>query len=81
MKTGRIRVKVQPGLFPQERTVSFNAGNREYELVVDEEDIQDGTLQVYIVAQSGEEALIDLPRDTFSAGSRVRVPTSTLLPA
>lgn len=77
----RLRVEVQPGMFPSERTVTFEAGGRRYVLIVDEEDVKDGTLQVYVVAQGGDEALVDLPRDTFTSGSRVRIPRSDLLPA
>lgn len=78
----RIRVTIQPGGFPSERTVSFDAGGRSYALVVDAVDVApDGTLLVYVVDQRNGEALVDLPRDTFTSGSRVRVPASALLPA
>jgi hypothetical protein len=78
----RLRVEVRPGMFQSERTVSFEAGGRRYVLIVDEQDVAaDGTLKVYVVDQYGDEALVDLPRDTFSSGSRVRVPSSALLPA
>jgi hypothetical protein len=77
----RLRVEVQPGMFKSERTVSFEAGGRRYVLMVDEEDVKDGTLAVYVVDQQGDEALVDLPRDTFSSGSRIRIPNSALLPA
>jgi hypothetical protein len=69
-------------MFKSERTVSFEAGGRRYVLIVDEQDVDaDGTLKVYVVDQHDDEALVDLPRDTFSSGSRVRVPSSVLLPA
>jgi hypothetical protein len=77
----RLRVDVQPGMFQSERTVSFEAGGRRYVMIVDEEDVRDGTLVVYVVDQRDDEALVDLPRDTFSSGSRVRIPNSALLPA
>jgi hypothetical protein len=78
----RLRVNVAPGMFQSERTVSFEAGGHRYVLVVDEQDIAaDNTLKVYVVDERGDEALVDLPRDTFSSGSRVRVPSSVLLPA
>ena len=51
-------------------------------LIVDENDVTpDGTLKVYVVDQRGDEALVDLPRETFSSGSRVRIPSADLLPA
>jgi hypothetical protein len=77
--TKRLRVKVEPGLFPSERTVSFEAGGRQYSLVVDQRDVQDDTLPVYVVAEHEDEALIDLPRETFTSGSRVRIPRAALL--
>lgn len=78
----RLRVEVKPGMFQSERTVSFEAGGRRYVLVVDERDVAaDNTMRVYVVDESGEEALVDLPQETFSSGSRVRVPVSVLLPA
>ena len=77
----RLRVSVQPGMFSSERTVSFEAGGRRYVLIVDQEDVaEDDTLMVYVVDQRDGEALVDLPRDTFTTGSRVRVPSSVLLP-
>jgi hypothetical protein len=78
----RLRVRVEKGLFPSERTVSFEAGDRSYSLVVDEQDVApDDTLMVHVVDERGDEALVDLPRETFTSGSRVRIPTSELLPA
>ena len=81
MRAGKIQVIVQPGLFPSERTVSFRAGDRHYEMVVDQEDVADGTLVVYVVAERNGDAMIDLPRETFTSGSRIRIPTAELLPA
>jgi hypothetical protein len=78
----RLRVRVEKGIFPSERTVSFETGGRNYSLVVDEQDVAaDNTLVVHLVGQQGDEALIDLPRETFTSGSRVRIATSELLPA
>jgi hypothetical protein len=78
----RIRVHVEARGFPSERTVSFDAGGRTYSLVVDAVDVApDGTLLVYVVDQQNGEALVDLPRDTFTSGGRIRVPSSALLPA
>ena len=62
MQRRRIRVKVRPGIFPSERAVSFEAGGKQYSLIVDERDIDEDTLTVYVVAESPErgEAVIDL---------------------
>jgi hypothetical protein len=83
MNRKRIRVDVKPGMFSSERAVSFQAGGERYTLLVDEEDIRqdDNTLEVYVVDQSGNEAIVDLPRETATAGTRVRVPKDLLLPA
>ncbi len=81
MQRGRIRVRVQPGMFQSERSVSFQVGDQAYSLFVDQSDVQSDTLSVYVVEQRGDEAVIDLPRDTFTSGNRIRVPTSYLIPA
>lgn len=77
----RLRVRVEPGMFESERSVSFEAGGKTYTLIVDKADVQGDTLRVYVVEQRGNEALIDLPRDTFTSGTRIRVPADVLLPA
>ena len=78
----RLPVTVQPGMFESERTVSFEGAGRRYVLIVDAQDIApDNTLKVYLVDERGDEALVDLPRETFTSGSRVRVPSAVLLPA
>lgn len=78
----RLQVTVGPGMFESERTVSIQGAGRRYVLVVDAQDISpDNTLKVYLVDQRGDEAWVDLPRETFSSGSRVRVPSAALLPA
>lgn len=79
MGKSHLRVNVEAGMFDTERTVSFQAGERNYTLIVDEEDVQDNTLEVFVVAQDNGEAIVDLPRDTFTSGSRIRVPLGDLL--
>lgn len=73
-----IRVRVEPGMFSSERYVMFDAGDKSYGLFVDERDVQDSMIPVFVVAQQGEEAIVDLPRETFTSGNRVLVPTSIL---
>jgi hypothetical protein len=68
-------------MFPSERTVSFEIGGKQYTLIVDEADVQDGMLTVYVVEQSDQEALVDLPRDTFTTGNRIRIPKTALIAA
>ena len=76
----RIPVEVHPGMFPSERAVSFQAGGKEYTLLVDARDVENETLRVSVVEEGDIEALIDLPRDTFSSGPRIRVPKELLQP-
>ena len=78
MKRGKLRVHVSPGLFSKERTASFEAEGGKYTLIVDEEDVVDNQLLVYILQEDDRKALIHLPRETLNAGSRVVVPRSAL---
>jgi hypothetical protein len=77
----RLRVKVEQGMFSSERAVSFRAGDQNYMLFVDESDVQGDTLEVFVVAERPDEAIIDLPRDTFTSGNRIRVPAGLLIAA
>ena len=80
--TRRIKVsEISPGMFESERYVILNVENRPYSLMVDESSLKGDTLEVSVVAQNGDTAIIELPRDTFNAGSRIRVPKSMLLAA
>jgi hypothetical protein len=73
-QTAWIPVEVKPGMFQSERSVSFEAGGQPYSLIVDQSDVQDGKLRVRIIEHYGGEMVIDLPRDTFTSGNRIRVP-------
>jgi hypothetical protein len=83
-KRWRIMVTVEPGTFSNERLVSFRTGDRIYNLLVDVEDVvetpEGAYLEVYLVDERNGEALIDLPRDTFSSGPRARVKRQQLQP-
>ena len=83
MKKSRIRVQeVGPGVFSRERSVSFQVGDKHYTLIVDQDDVgEDNTLAVNVIAEGEHEALIDLPRDTFTTGNRIRIPKHYLVPA
>lgn len=80
MQMRRIRVTVEPGTFSSERNASFRIGKTRYSLIVDKQDVQDDTLNVVVVAEVDEDAIIDLPRETFTSGNRIRVPKNVLLP-
>ncbi|MDQ2687332.1 MAG: hypothetical protein M3Y28_05640 [Armatimonadota bacterium] len=78
----RIRVTaVGPGVFSTENAVSFEADGKEYTLLVDKDSLKNNMLEVQVVAEGEKEALIDLPRDTFTSGSRIRILKDQLLPA
>jgi len=66
-------------MFQSERSVSFQVGDQAYSLFVDQSDVQNDMLSVYVVEQKGDEAVIDLPRETFTSGNRIRVPSSYLI--
>ena len=74
--------KVGRGMFSSERSVRINAGGQVYNLIVDEEDVRPGDLlEVTLVGEQNGVALVDLPRESFTSGTRIEVPTSALLPA
>lgn len=78
----RISVsEVGPGLFSNERFVMFEVAGKPYSLFVDAGSVKDKTLEVQVVEGDGDTVLVELPRDTINAGSRVRVPKADLLPA
>ena len=74
-----IRVSVEDGVFSSEKTVSFNVKERKLTLLVDNDDLIAGNqLRVSVLDTRGEQALVDLPREPFSGGSRLLVPTALL---
>jgi hypothetical protein len=81
MKRALVRVEVSPGLFSSERTVRINAGDRSYQLLVDASNLcgNEG-LWVHILDENDKEAIVDLPQETFSSGSRIRLPQTSFLP-
>lgn len=81
MKAGRLRVNVRKGMFQSELAVSFEASGQQYALIVDHEDVVDDLLKVYIIAEGERETIIDLPRETFTSGNRIRVPAGMVQPA
>ena len=80
MKEGQIKVKVGPGMFSSERSVVLNVGEKCYNLIVDKQDVKSSMLTVYVVADTGDRGLIvDLPRETFTGESRIRIPRTALV--
>lgn len=78
MKRGRIAVSVDAGMFETERSVSFAGVGQTYHLMVDERDVRDGKLEVGILDESRDTLLVALPTDTFTSGSTVRVPRTSV---
>ncbi len=76
----RIRVnEVKPGMFSTERYVAFEVAGTEYSLFVDQTSVSDHTLEVKLIENYQDQALVELPRDTFTAGSRVFVPRNLIV--
>lgn len=71
-------VSVDAGMFETERSVSFPGVEQTYHLMVDERDVRDGKLEVGILDESRDTILIALPADTFTSGSTVRVPRTSV---
>src|SRR5438067_12074849 len=79
MKTRRIRVHVEPGMFSSERFVSFAAGDRKYALFVDQAAFRADPIEVGSVAEKADEALGDLPGGTLTSGNRIRIRKTCLV--
>jgi hypothetical protein len=76
----RLRVSVKNGMFSSERSVSFSAGTASYSLLVDEQDLTaNNLLRVVLVGIDGSDAVVELPRETFTSGTRIRIPRSLVL--
>jgi len=76
----QIKVSVKAGMFSSERSVSFSTGAVSYSLLVDEQDLTpDHLLRVILVGIEGGDAVVELPRETFTSGTRVRIPRSLLI--
>ena len=77
----RIRVSVEPGIFSMERWAAFEVNGQSYNLIVDAESLKGDELEVHVVADRGEDAIVDLPRETMTTSNRILVPKTMLLPA
>ena len=73
MTRGRIAVKVENGMFDSERSISFAGIGQTYNLIVDENDVADGKLEVQVLEEAQDTVPVALPRDTFTSGSTARV--------
>jgi hypothetical protein len=84
-----LKCKVGLGMFKSERTVTVKVDDTEYSAIVDADDVRiarepvgdelvDGLVRVFVIERGLDKALIDLPRETFTSGTRIIVPLSLL---
>ena len=84
-----LKCKVGLGMFKSERTVTVKVDATEFSAIVDAEDVRvdeepkgdelvDGWVRVFVIEKGKDQALIDLPRETFTSGTRIIVPMSLL---
>jgi len=78
MNRAFLRVEVGPGMFSSEKTVSFRVNGTRYTLIVDSSDVVDNVIQVVVLERKRDHAIVDLPRETFTTGNRIRVPLELL---
>lgn len=80
MKPTYIKVDVKDGLFSSEKIVNFDVGSEKYSLIVDSSDIIEGDkIQVRIIDETPEYAVVDLPNETFTSGNRVKIQRNLLV--
>ena len=75
-----IPCTVYPGMFSNERGVVVEIGGRVIALFAPEDAIIQGRLKVRIVRTVEGGVVVDLPGDSFQAGTRIVVPASFLEP-
>ena len=70
-----IPCTVEKGMFESERSVTFDAGEKRYHLIVDRSSIVDDMLVVEVLSRAGDSSyIVRLPRETFTSGRTIRVP-------
>lgn len=78
----RIKVSnVGPGVFSNEVSATVRVGDQSYTLIVPDRYVTNDTIEVEFVAKRGDDALVNLPRETFTSGSRIMVPMADLISA
>ena len=83
MKTVFVHCKVRPGLFDSEYLVAVSQssalvsrGNVRVGAPVTKQGV-DGEVRVYVVEESGDKALVELPGEAVVGGLRAWVPTAS----
>jgi hypothetical protein len=74
-----IKAKISPGMFSSERAVSFSVGGVNYNLFADERCVSGDEMSVTLVGYTNGYAVVDLPGEPISSGSRVRIPAEMVL--
>ena len=83
-----LRCTIGPGVFRHERQIKIDVEGQIYRAIVDAGDVVESTengqvlsvglVRVTVVSESNDTVLVDLPRETFSAGIRIFVPPELL---
>ena len=71
-----LEVEVSEGLFVSERNCRFAVGDRYYNLICDESSVDGTKMDIYVLEDTGTQATVRLPRETFSSGDTIHVPSS-----
>lgn len=79
-----IEVRVGSGTFSCERSVCFEVNGEKHCSIVDTTDVEKlgngkGLLRATVIAEEGDQVLVDLPRETFTKGNRFFMPRSMLV--
>ena len=79
MTKALLKASVDPGMFSSERSVRFMAEGRHYAFLCDKGNtVGDDRVVVQVLEQDAASALVSLPGECFSGGSRARVPSVML---
>ena len=83
MKRAFVHCKVRPGMFENEYLVTVDqssalvsSGNVNVPASVTIQGV-DGNVRVYVVEESGDQALVELPGEAVMGGRRTWVPTAS----
>jgi hypothetical protein len=72
-------IKVENGMFSNERIVSLDLDDRPLTLIVDQCDVSNNKLRVNVLDTQDDRSLIDLPREPLNGSGRVVVSNSILV--
>jgi hypothetical protein len=74
---------VGPGMFSNEKAVSFEISGKHYTLLAPAHTVDEAAkeLDVEVIAERGDQLIVDLPRETFTTGNRISIPRDRLVGA